>query len=224
MITLHHLEYSQSFRILWLLEELGADYALETYERESATLLAPAAYKARSPTGAAPFITDGELVLAETSAIVDYLLDKYPNDALRPLPSGENRARHLFWSHTAQGSMTPILMMDSVFRIICARVPFFLRPLIGAIFKRVNEGFVLPRLAALLDRAEADLGSAPWFGGDALSAADILLSYPMECASMRGYLTDSYPGCRGWLERIYAYPSFVVAKRKDGKPSMVLPL
>ncbi|NKC12088.1 MAG: glutathione S-transferase family protein [Gammaproteobacteria bacterium] len=224
MITLHHLEYSQSFRILWLLEELGVEYSLKMYERDKATHLAPPQYKALSPTSAAPVITDGELVLAESNAIMDYVLDQYPSDQLRPPPGSPQRARYLFWYHAAQGSMTPVLLMDSIFGIMQKRVPFFLRGIIAAVLEKAQHGFVKPRLETLLRKAEEDLATAPWFGGSALSAADIVISYPMESAHMRGYLSDAFPHCRAWLERIYAYPSFKVAREKDGKPSVALPL
>lgn len=224
MITLHHLEYSQSFRILWLLEELGVDYTFKAYARDPATHLAPADYKVLSPTGAAPVISDGEVVLAESSAIVDYVLDLYPNEQLRPPPGSPNRARYLFWLHAAQGSMMPLLLMESVFLIIQKRVPFLLRPILRGVFAKARAGLSKPRMDALLRKAEADLADAPWFGGEALSAADIVISYAMEAAHVRGYVTDAHPHCLAWLERTHACPSFQAAKAKDGKPSMILPL
>ncbi|MEM7406459.1 MAG: glutathione S-transferase family protein [Pseudomonadota bacterium] len=224
MITLHHLEYSQSFRILWLLEELDADYELKLYERDPQTLLAPAAYKALSPTGAAPVIADDDLVLAESSAIVDYILDQYPEGTLRPPVGHPDRTRYLFWLHAAQGSMMPILLMDSVFRIIEARVPFIIRALIRTVLRRATDGFCRPRLDLLLEKAEHDLASAPWFGGAELTAADIVLCYPMEGARQRGYLTAAHPHCHAWLERLEAQPGFMRAKARDGRPGIVLPL
>ncbi|MEO0424191.1 MAG: glutathione S-transferase family protein [Pseudomonadota bacterium] len=222
MLTLHHLEYSQSFRILWLLEALGIPYALELYERDPKTMLAPAAYKALSPLGTAPVITNGDLVLAETNAIVDYLLDQHPNAALRPPADAPNRARFLFWYHVGQGSLTPLLMMETLFTVIKQRVPFFMKPFVSIALGRAGDGFIKPRLDLLLAKAEADLAEAPWFGGDALSAADIVLSYSIESASLKGFLTDSHPNCRAWLQRVYEDPAFQAAKAKDGKEQMVL--
>ena len=224
MLTLHHLEYSQSFRILWLLEELGVEYALKIYQRNKETLLAPEEYKVISPLGTSPVITDGDITLAESSAIIDYILDKYPNNQLRPTAGSPNRARYLFWFHTAQGSLMPIMFMDSIFRIIQQRVPFFFKPIIRMVLNKAIAGFAKPRIDKLLMQAEADLAHAPWFGGEELTAADIVLSYPMESANMRGYITDSHSNCRAWLERIYAHPSFKTAREKDGRPSAVLPL
>ena len=211
MITLHHLEYSQSFRILWLLEELGVDYQLKLYNRDPKTHLAPPEYKALSPLGSAPVIEHDGLILAESSAIIDYIVDLHPSQSMRPEFGSANRARYLFWMHAAQGSMMPIMLMDSIFRIILERLPFFLKPIISPVLKAATNGFSKPRMNALLDAAEKDLASADWFGGDELTAADINLSYPFESANMRGYLTDAHPNCKAWLNRIYAHPSFLAA-------------
>lgn len=224
MITLHHLEYSQSFRILWLLEELGVDYELKSYDRDKDTYLAPPDYKALSPLAAAPVIEHGDLVLAESSAIIDYVLDLHPSDALRPPPGAPNRARHLFWFHAAQGSMMPIMLVDSVFRIIGGRAPFFAKPILSPVFKQTTAAFLKPRMNALLAVAEQDLASAPWFGGEDLTAADIALCYSMEAASARGYITDAHRNCRAWLQRMRDRPSFQAAKARDGRDTMVLPL
>ncbi|MEM9388192.1 MAG: glutathione S-transferase family protein [Pseudomonadota bacterium] len=222
MLTLHHLEYSQSFRILWLLEALAIPYALETYERDPDTKLAPAAYKALSPLGTAPVITDGDFALAETNAIVDYLLDRHPNPQLRPPADAPHRARFLFWFHVGQGSLTPLLMMETLFTIIKQRVPFFMKPFVSIALGRAGDGFIKPRLNALLTKAEADLAQAPWFGGDALSVADIVLSYSIESASLKGFISDEHPHCREWLQRVYEDPAFQAAKAKDGREQMVL--
>ena len=221
MITLHHLEYSQSFRILWLLEELGVEYQLELYERDPKTHLAPANYKALSPLGTAPVITDGELVLAESNAIIDYILDKHSNNTLSPAVDSPYRARYLFWLHASQGSMTPLLLMSTVFSIISKRSPFFIKPIIRPILNLALENFATPRMASLLQKAEDDLSQAPWFGGDRLSAADIALSYTMHGAKERGYINEAHPNCKAWLERVNAYPSFQAACKKDGKPNIL---
>lgn len=224
MITLHHLEYSQSFRILWLLEELGLEYTLKPYNRDPKTYLAPPDYKEVSPLGSAPVIEHGGLVLAETSAIIDYILDLHPSESLRPAKGDPHRARYLFWMHASQGSMMPIMLMDSVFTIIKQRLPFYLKPVVSPVLNMALKGFAKPRMAALLAVAEKDLSEADWFGGDQLTAADINISYPMESAAMRGYLSDAHPNCKAWLARIYTHPSFLAAKAKDGRDSMVLPL
>jgi len=224
MITVHHLEYSQSFRILWLLEELGVDYKLELYERDKETHLAPANYKAISPLGTAPVITDGELALSESNAIIDYILDQYPSDTLRPEIGSEHRARYLFWLHASQGSLMPVLTTGVLFRIIPERVPFFIKPLIRPILNKAMLAFAKPRIDALLKKAEKDLEQAPWFGGSDLSAADIAMSYPLESMKANGYLGDAQANCLDWLERVNARPTFQKAKEKDGKPNIVFTL
>jgi glutathione S-transferase len=224
MITLHHLEYSQSFRILWLLEELRIDYELVSYDRDPKSHLAPDSYKELSPLRSAPVITDGDLVLAESSAIIDYLLDRYPNPTLRPEAGTPYRTRYLFWFHAAQGTMMPVMLVDTLFRIMRERVPFFLKPMIGTLGMMVEKGFSRPRMEGLLALAEKDLASADWFGGDALTAADILISYSMVAARDRGLITGEHPGCQAWLERMAATPSFQRAKARDGRDTMVLPL
>jgi glutathione S-transferase len=221
MLTVHHLEYSQSFRILWLLELLGAPYELKRYERDPDTRLAPAAYKAISPLGTSPTITDGDLVLAETNAIVDHILDGHEDSGLRPAPGTPHRDRYLFWFHAAQGSMMPLLIFDAVFSIVRSRLPFFLKPLIGAVLSQVEKNLLKPRMDALLAKAEADLAEAPWFGGDAITAADVVMAYCMFAGRARGYIGSAHPRCLDWIARVEADPAFQAAKEKDGKPSMV---
>ena len=220
-LTLHHLEYSQSFRILWLLEELGIDYHLEKYNRDPVTVLAPEAYKKISPLGTAPVITHGDVVLGESSAIVDYIADLVPHCGLRPEAGDSDRTRYLFWLHATQGSMMPVMLMQTVLRMTVRRVPFFVRPLAKMITGALTVGFIQPRLTALLKQAESDLASQPFFGGDKLSLADFLIIYNIEGCSSRGLLTD-YPNLQDWLTRMHAMPSFQAATKKDDRPSMIL--
>lgn len=222
--VLHHLEYSQSFRSLWLLEELGIDYELKLYERDKKTLLAPADYKKLSPLGTAPVITHGDLALAETSAITDYILDMHGVTPLRPTKNDDHHARHLFWYHTAQGSLMPLMLMDSVLKIVQKRAPLPMRPVVKLVGKILVDNFIKPRIGVLLQKAEADLNKAVWFGGDHLTVADITMSYPMQSAHERGYIGAAHKHSRAWLQRIADRPAFKTAQEKDGRPSMVLPL
>lgn len=221
MITVHHLEYSQSFRILWLLEELGADYELKLYARDKTTRLAPAEYKAVSPLGTAPVITDGDLALAESGAILEYIMDQYPDSPLRPGVGSPDRARHLFWFHAAQGSLMPVMLIDTLLSMIVKRSPFFISALLKPIFNLTKANFSKPRLKALLKKAESDLADQPWFGGEHLTIADIVLSYPMESAAQQGLFNESYPNCRAWVERMHERDAFKRAQEKDGKDSTV---
>ena len=217
-LVLHHLEYSQSFRILWLLEELGAKYELKLYNRDPNTNLAPADYKAISPLGTAPVITDGDLVLAESNAIVDYILDQHPESTLRPGPGDPFRARYLFWFHASQGSLMATASIEMVLRLVESRSPFPINKLLGGIFAKVRSGFTGPRLKAIWDLAEKDLGEAPWFGGDTITAADSILSYPMEAARDRGAIGSKHPNILAWFKRVEAHPSYQSARKLDDRP------
>ena len=221
MLTLHHLEYSQSYRVLWLLEELGADYELKLYERDKETRLAPEDYKAISPLGTSPVITHGELNLAETSAIFDYILDQHPDSPLRPAPNSAARTDYLFWFHTSQGSLMPMLLMSLVFQMLVTRSPALIRPLIKMVLGRASSAMVNPRVKLLLEKAEADLAETGWFAGESLTAADMMLSYPIESAQSKGLLKGKYPNCEAWIERIKQEPSYQSATQKDGKPSAI---
>lgn len=218
MLTLHHLEYSQSFRVLWLLEALGAPYELKSYNRDPESNLAPDDYKALSPLGTAPVITDGELVLAESNAIIDYILDAHPDSDLRPGPGHKDRSRHLFWFHAAQGSLMSMQGIAMVLNLLEMRSPWPISSLLKAVFGQVRKIFLNPRLDALLDVMESDLGKQPFFGGDNLTAADITLVYPMYAARDKGTFEGKYPNISTWFDRIEALPSFISARARDDRP------
>ncbi len=217
MLTLHHLEYSQSFRILWLLEELGVEYDLKTYDRDPETNLAPDAYKALSPLGTAPVITYGDLVLAESNAIIDFILDSHPQSPLNPPPGSPDRARHLFWYHASPGSLMTIQGVAMVLGLLETRSPWPVSALLKAVFGQVRKLFVDPRTKALYDLMEKDLEQKPFFGGDTFTAADITLSYPMFAARAKGAF-EGYRNILAWFDRVEAIPSFKAARAKDDRP------
>lgn len=222
MITLHHLEYSQSFRILWLLEELGVEYALKLYDRRKDNSLAPEAYKALSPLGTAPVITDDSgLTLCESNAVIDYILDQHPDSPLRPAPGNAQRADYLFWFHAGSGSMMPMQFMDGIFTVMPKRTPFFLRPPVALVTAQLKKLLVQPRMSALLDRLEADLARHQWLAGDQLTAADIAMSYNMVSAQQRGFVDATRPGCQRWIAQMEATPSYQRAVATDGRESIV---
>lgn len=216
MITLHHLEFSQSFRVLWLFEELGAPYELKLYKRDPKTRLAPDEYKTLSPLGTAPVITDGDVVLAESTAVMDYILDTHDDGRLRPSPDAPNRAKYLFWYNVANGSMMPMLFMNMVFGMFETRSPFFVKPVIKGATGQGHKLLVEPRMSRIIDAAEADLSKTPWFAGDTLTAADIVMSYGMEAARDRGFISSKHPHCIAWIERMLEYPSYKASLEKDG--------
>ena len=220
MIHVHHLNRSRSHRILWLLEELGAEYELKLYNRDPESNLAPADYKAISPLGTAPVITDGELALAASNAIIDYILDKHPGSPLRPSADDPHRARHLFWFHASQGSLMATGSVDMIMRVLESRSPWPISKLLSAVFGQARKAFTGPRNAAMISQIESDLGSAPWFGGDQLTAADITMSYPMEALRDRGELNADHPNAMAWFERMAAVPSYQSARKIDDRPTV----
>jgi glutathione S-transferase len=217
MINVHHLENSRSQRVLWLLEELGVEYDVKRYARDAATRLAPAALRKVHPLGKSPVITDGKLTVAESGAIVEYLIDVYGTDSgLVPAPGTAERLRYTYWLHYAEGSAMPPLLLSLIFRKMpAAPMPFFVRPVVSGIAEKVQKSFVQPQLALHLDFMESELGKSTWFAGDAFSAADIQMSFPIEAAGAGGLL-EKRPRLRAFLAHIAARPAYQRALAKGG--------
>lgn len=217
MIVVHHLNNSRSQRILWLLEELGVPYEVKRYERDKETMLAPAALKAVHPLGKSPVITDGDVTVAESGAIIEYLVDRYGNGRLAPPPGTPERLRYTYWLHYAEGSAMPPLLMTLVFgRMPEAPMPFFMRPIVRAVATKVQTSFVDPQLALHMGYMESELGKCPWFAGDEFTAADIQMSFPLEAAASRAGLNASRPKLAAFLQRIHARPAYQRALEKGG--------
>jgi glutathione S-transferase len=218
MIIVHHLNNSRSQRILWLLEELGLDYELKRYERDPATMLAPAALRAVHPLGKSPVITDDGQVLAESGAIVEYLVGRYGDGRLAPRPDTPERLRYTYWMHYAEGSAMPPLLLKLIFdRMAKGPMPVLMRPIVRRIAERVRGGFVDPQIAKHLTYLESELGRSAWFAGDAFTAADIQMSFPVEVAAARGGLDAARLKLLGFLERIHARPAYQRALDKGGR-------
>jgi glutathione S-transferase len=209
MITVHHLNNSRSQRVLWLLEELGVPYEIRRYQRDAKTMLAPPALKQVHPLGKSPVITDGDITVAETGAIVEYLLDTYDDKgALRPVAGSAARRRFTYWLHYAEGSaMTPLLLALVFGRVASAPMPFFVRPVARGIAAGAMKSFVQPQIDLHLDYMEAELAAAPWFAGDTFSAADIQMSFPLEAAASRGGQDGRRKHLMAFLARIHARPA-----------------
>lgn len=217
MITVHHLNNSRSQRVLWLLEELDVGYEVRRYERDPATMLAPASLRAVHPLGKSPVITDGDRVVAESGAIIEYLLERYGNGRLVPAPGTPERLRHTYWLHYAEGSAMPPLLLKLVFdRLPRARMPALVRPVARRIAQGAMDAFVGPQLRLHLDYMEGELGRSAWFAGDEFTAADIQMSFPVEAAAARGVLGDARPRLRRFLERIHARPAYGRALERGG--------
>lgn len=217
MIIVHHLNNSRSQRVLWLLEELGVAYEVKRYERDPDTMLAPPALRAVHPLGKSPVITDGDLTLAESGAIVEYVVGRYGNGRLVPAAGTPERIRYMYWMHYAEGSAMPPLLFKLVFdRIETAPMPFFVRPFARAIAGRTKSSFIEPQIKVHLDFMEGELGKRPWFAGSDFSAADIQMSFPMEAAAARAGLDATRPKLMAFLERIHARPAYQRALDKGG--------
>ncbi|RVV99829.1 glutathione S-transferase [Mesobaculum littorinae] len=199
-ITLHHLENSRSQRVLWMLEELGLDYDVIRYDRDPKTMLAPPALKKVHSLGKSPVIeADGE-VIAETAVIAQFLVDRA--EGRLGAPAGQGR-RYDFWMHYAEGSLMPPLLL----KLGMSKVP-----LMGRMAKRR----VQPMIDVHLDFVESELRTRDWFAGDAISAADVMMSFPLDAAQSRGGLDDSRPATTAWLRRIHARPAYQAALKVGG--------
>ena len=218
MIVVHHLNNSRSQRVLWLLEELGLPYEIKRYQRDAQTMLAPPELRQVHPLGKSPVVTDGELALAESGAIVEYLLERYGNGRLLPPAGTPERLRYRYWLHFAEGSAMPPLVMKLVFdRLEKSPMPFFVRPIARALAGRVKTGFIEPNLERQLDFMEAELGRSTWFAGGELTGADIQMSFPLEAATRRGGLDAKRPRLMDFLARIHARPAYRRALERGGE-------
>ncbi len=220
MIIVHHLENSRSQRILWLLEELGLDYEVKRYARDLKTMLAPPELKKIHPLGKSPIITDGDKVIAETGAIVEYMCEK--TGKLIPETGSQEHLLYRYWLHYGEGSAMSPLLLKLVFDILPTRpMPFFARPIAKGIAKGTLKNFIQPQIKAQLDYVEAELGKHAWFAGEELTGADIMMSFPLEAAAGRGGLNKKWPNSMAFLKRIHARPAYKRALEKGGKYTIV---
>ena len=217
MITVHHLNNSRSQRVLWLLEELGIEYEIRKYERDPGTMLAPPALMDVHPLGKSPVITDGEITVAESGAILEYLVERYDDGRLAPAAGTPERLRWRYWLHFAEGSAMPPLLIKLVCdRVAQAPMPFFAKPIARAISAKVQAMMVAPNLKRQWDFMESELTAHKWFAGSEFSAADIQMSFPIEAAAQRAGLDASRPKLLGFLKRIHARPAYRRALKTGG--------
>jgi glutathione S-transferase len=215
MITVHHLNNSRSQRVLWLLEELGLPYDIKHYQRNATTNLAPPELLQVHPLGKSPVITDGDVTMAETGAIIEYLVDR-AGGKLRPSAGTPEHRRYTYWLHFAEGSAMPPLVMTLVLGRIKKAGPFFVKPIARRIADTVLNGFVMPNIKRQLDFMEGELAGRPWFAGSEFSAADVQMSFPLEVAAVRGGLGAQYPRLADFLARIHARPAYQAALKRGG--------
>lgn len=210
MITLHHLNHSRSLRVLWLLEELQIPYEIKRYERNKKTMLAPLELKKIHPLGKAPVITDGDLTIAESGVILDYLTTKY-GPHLKP-KSEKELLKYNYWLHYAEGSLMPILLMGLVFSKVETESPAIVRPVAKAIAANVRKIFISPNFTTHFDYLESELSQSTWFAGEEFSTADIQMSFPIEAAASRGLLKNK-PYLLKYIERIHAREAYQRANK-----------
>ncbi len=212
MLTVHHLGVSQSERIVWLCEELGISYEFKRYQRDPVTQLAPPEYKALHPVGTAPIITDGDVVMPESGAIMDYIIAKYGKGRLSVSADKPNFADYVFWFHFANGSMMPNLMISMMVKIS------------GGDEENVVVQSLKGRLVTAFALIEKRLGEAPYFAGPEFTAADIIMFFTV--TTMRQFAPvdlANFPNLRAYLKRVGERPAYLRAMAK-GDPGMPLNL
>ncbi|HEX8214873.1 MAG TPA: glutathione S-transferase [Allosphingosinicella sp.] len=201
-IIVHHLENSRSQRVLWLLEELGLAYEVRRYERNTSTMLAPPELRRVHPLGKSPVIDDEGAVIAETGAIVEYLVAK-ADGRFGPPADREAALRYRYFLHYAEGSLMPPLLL----KLVLGRVP---------LFGKAGQRKVQPMIDVHLDYVEAELAQRPWFAGAEISGADVMMSVPLEAAAARAGARDGRPHIAAWLDRIKARPAYQAALKAGG--------
>jgi glutathione S-transferase len=216
MLAVHHLENSRSQRVLWLLEELEIPYEIVHYARDPKTMLAPPELKAVHPLGKSPVVTDNGEVLAETGAIVEAILERHGAGRLAPAPGTPEYRQLRYWLHYAEGSAMPPLLLKLVFGVLPQRAPALVRPLVAGIAKTAQAGFVDPQLKLHFDFWEQQLAKTEWFAGPTFSAADVMMSFPVEAAAERAALREGRPRLSAFLDRIHARPAYRRALERGG--------
>ena len=223
MITVHHLEMSRSQRVLWLLEELGLPYELKVYPRDPKTRLAPAALKQIHPMGKSPVITDGDLVVAESGAILEYLMERYAQPAAQAdapaltQPGTPEHMRCRYWMHCAEGSLVNWRVMKLVFMTIPKQpMPFFVRPIARALCKQVQQRLIDPNVAGATAFIESHLSRNAWFAGERLTVADVQMSFAVSALMARGDQAARCPAIAAYVRKMEARPAYQRALAKGG--------
>lgn len=217
MITVHHLNNSRSQRILWLLEELDLPYQVTRHERDAKTNLAPPALTKIHPLGKSPVIDDNGVVIAETGAIIEHIIDTHGGGRLKPDPDTEDFHRYRYWMHAAEGSyMPPLVLALMMGRIETAPMPFFAKPIARKLVKGIRDGYLDHTVKALFDYVDAELSSREWIAGANFSAADIIMSFPLEAAVIRIPDAKNSNAIAGYLKRLHDRPAYARALEKGG--------
>lgn len=216
-IIVHHLEKSRSHRLLWMLEELELPYELKTYKRDPVTIRAPDSLKKVHPLGKAPVLEVDGTSYAESGAILEHCAEVLGEGRFRPEPGTPAFDRYRYWMHYAEGSlMSPLLVRLLMSKVENAPLPFFIKPVAKGIVKKVEGAFTAPELEKHAAFIEQHLGSHDFFAGDAFSAADVQMSYPVEALLARGRVEANQDKTRAWFETVSARPGYGRAADKGG--------
>lgn len=215
MFIVHHLNNSRSQRVLWVLEELNVEYQIKPYQRDAKTSLAPPELKAVHPLGKSPVLEHDGRIVAETGAILEYLVER-TGGRMAPEPDTLEYLRYKYWIHAAEGSYAPPLVLTLMLnRMETAPMPFFAKPIARKLTKAVRDGYLDHTMKALFDYLNDELEKAEWLAGDEITAADIAMSFPMEGFAARSDVS-AYPHIRAFLDRIHARPAYSRAVEKGG--------
>ncbi len=214
MLTVHHLNNSRSQRVLWLLEELGVPYEIKKYERDKKTMLAPKSLEAIHPLGKSPVITDGDDTIAESGAIVEYLVEKYGKGTWIPATGTPDMRRYRYFMHYAEGSLMPYLVLTLIFTQIRKKAPFIVRPIAKAIASQVEGLVIKPNLERHVAFLDGELGKSAWFAGDEPTGADAQMLYPMEALAAR--MPNVPERITAWVARVHARPAYQRALERGG--------
>lgn len=210
MLTIHHLEKSRSFRIVWALEELQQQYQIKLYKRLP-SLAAPPELRRVHPLGKAPILEDAGRTIAESAVILEYLQTKFDTTQRFKPQQDDDAFQYLYWMHYAEGSLMPLLVFQLVMNNVGKNVPFFIRPVANKITDGVKAGFIGPRLKDHIAFIEQYLSEHDYFAGE-FSFADIQMSFPLNALLTR--TTGQFPNIRAFLKRIEMRPAYQRAKEK----------
>ncbi len=217
MITVHHLETSRSQRVLWMLEELGLPYEIKEYKRDPKTMLAPKSLESAHPLGKSPVVEDDSVKVAESAAILEYLVETYGKGRFAPAPGSAAMRDYRYFLHYAEGSLMPYLLLKLVFKKIgSAPMPFFAKPIARQMSIKLQEIIVDPNLGRHVAFLGKHLESHTWFAGDELTAADMQMSYPIEALCARAGDVAVSPHIKRWLDAVHARPAYRRALEKGG--------
>ncbi|WP_420934640.1 glutathione S-transferase [Alteromonas sp. A081] len=218
MLTLHHLNNSRSQRILWLLEELGVEYKVAFYERDSQTNLAPDSLRAIHPLGRSPVLTTPHGAIAESGAIVEYLVRNYAESAFSVPEDDKALQDYWFWLHFAEGSLMPPLVANLVLEKARQKgsKPFFIKPITDKLVDGIINAYYGPNLAQSLRYVESYLASHTWFAGEEPTGADIQMIFPLESLVASGR-ADDFAAIRGYVKRVHERPAYQRALEKGGE-------